>query len=55
MAKETITNMKKEPTIWENIFANDTLENGLISNYIKSTHNFTLERQTIQLKIGQRT
>ena len=25
-AKENISNMKREPTIWENIFANDTLD-----------------------------
>ena len=31
MAKETIIKMKREPMIWENIFANDTLDTGLIS------------------------
>ena len=30
-AKETIIRIKREPTIWENIFANDTSNNGLIS------------------------
>ena len=30
MAKEN-SKMKKEPTIWENIFANDTSDKGLIS------------------------
>ena len=30
MAKETITKMKKEPTVWENIFASDTSDKGLI-------------------------
>ena len=29
-AKENISNMEREPTIWENIFANDTSEKGLI-------------------------
>ena len=29
-AKENI-NIKMEPTIWENIFANDTLDKGLVS------------------------
>ena len=28
LKKKTISKMKKEPTIWENIFANDTLEKG---------------------------
>ena len=31
MAKETIIKMKREPTVWENIFANDTTDMGLIS------------------------
>ena len=31
MAKETIIKMKREPIVWENIFANDTLDKGLIS------------------------
>ena len=30
-AKETIIKMKKESTEWENVFANDTSYNGLIS------------------------
>ena len=33
MAKETIIKMKKQPTmLWENIFANDISDKGLISN-----------------------
>ena len=31
MAKENISKMKREPIIWENIFANDTSDKGLIS------------------------
>ena len=39
MAKENNIKMKREPTIWENIFANDTLEKGLISKiYEELTH-----------------
>ena len=30
-AKENSIKMKREPTIWENIFANETSEKGLIS------------------------
>ena len=30
-AKENIRKMKREPTVWENIFANDNLDKGLIS------------------------
>ena len=41
MAKEDLNKMEREPTIWENIPVNDTLEKGLISkiynylNYLK--------------------
>ena len=35
MAKENSTKMKREPTVWENIFANDTLDRGLISKIYK--------------------
>ena len=30
-AKDNISKMKRESTIWENIFANDTSDKGLIS------------------------
>ena len=35
MAKENINKMEKEPTTWENILANDTLDKGLISKIHK--------------------
>ena len=35
MAKANIIKMKREPTIWESIFANDTLDKGLISKIYK--------------------
>ena len=31
MAKENSIKMKREPTVWENIFANDSSDKGLIS------------------------
>ena len=31
MAKENSIKIKREPTVWENIFANDTSDKGLIS------------------------
>ena len=34
-AKENSTKMKREPTIWKNIFANDTSDKGLISKIYK--------------------
>ena len=35
MAKENNIKIKREPTIWENIFANDTSDKGLISEIYK--------------------
>ena len=35
MAKENIIKMKRESTVWENIFANDTSDKGLISKIYK--------------------
>ena len=35
MAKENSTKLHREPTVWENIFANDTSDNGLISKIYK--------------------
>ena len=38
MAKENSTNLQREPTVWKNIFANDTSDKGLISKiYIELT------------------
>ena len=34
-AKENSIKMKREPTVWGNIFANDTLDKGLISKIYK--------------------
>ena len=31
MAKENSIKMKREPTVWENIFANDAPDKGVIS------------------------
>ena len=35
MAKENSIEIKREPTVWENIFANDTSDKGLISKIYK--------------------
>ena len=56
MAKENSIKLKREPTVWENIFAIDTSDKGLISKiYIKDSQDPTPGRQTTQLKNGQRT
>ena len=35
MAKENSIKIQREPTVWENIFANDTSDQGLISKIYK--------------------
>ena len=55
MAKENSSKMKREPTVWENIFVNDTLDMNLIPKYIMNSHDSNPGRQTTQLKNGQRT
>ena len=55
MAKENSIKIKREPTVWENIFANDTSDKGLVSKIYKDSHDSTPGRQTTQLKNGQRT
>ena len=35
MAKENSINIKREPTVWENIFPNDTSDKGLIPKIYK--------------------
>ena len=52
--KKNSIKMKREPTIWENIFANDTSDKGLISEIYKELTGFH-SRKTTQLKNGQKT
>ena len=54
MSKEDSIKMKREPTVWENIFANDTSDKGLISKIYKELTQLHT-RKTNQLKNGQRT
>ena len=54
MAKENITKLQREPTVWENIFANGTSDKGLISKMCKELTRLH-SRKTTQLKNGQRT
>ena len=53
-AKETMNKVKSESTEWENIFANDTSDMGLISKIHKKLIQLKT-KQTIQLKNRQRT
>ena len=55
MAKENSLKMKREPTTWENIFANDTSDKVWSQKYIKNSQDSTPGRQKSQLKNGQKT
>ena len=55
MAKENINKMKREPTVWENILANDTLDKGLISKICKELTQLNNRKINNPIKNGQRT
>ena len=56
MAKETINQMKREVTAWENIFPNDTSDKGLISKINKVLIRInTRKTEDNPIKNGQRT
>ena len=44
-AKETINKMKRQPTEWEKIFANDMADKGLISNIYKQLIQLNIKKQ----------
>ena len=50
MAKENSIKMKREPTVWENIFANDTSEKGLISKIYKDLTRLHSRKTNNQIK-----
>ena len=58
-AKETINNMKRQPTNWEKIFANDAADEGLISKIYKQFIQLNMktnkQQQTTQSKNGQKS
>ena len=50
MPKENISKMKREPTVWENIFANNTSDKGLISKIYKELIQFNARKTDNQIK-----
>ena len=55
-AKETINKMKRQPTDWEKIFANDATDKGLISKIYKQlTQLNTKNNKQPNQKMGRRS
>ena len=54
-AKKTISKMKRQPSEWEKIIANETSDKGLISNIYKQLIQSIPEKQTTQSKTGKKT
>ena len=50
MAKENISKMKREPTVWENIFANDILDMGLIFKTYKELSQLSTRKRNNPIK-----
>ena len=53
-AKENSIKMKRKPTVWENIFANDTSDKGLISKIYKELTQLHSKKASNLIKNGQR-
>ena len=53
-AKETIGKMKRQPSEWEKIIANETTDKGLILKYTSSSYNSMPEEHTTQSKSGKK-
>ena len=51
-ANESTNKIKRQPTEWENIFANDTSDTELISKIYKELIHLNTKNQTVQLKNG---
>ena len=54
-AEETINKTKRQPSEWEKIFANESMDKGLISTIYKQLMQLNIKKQTTQSKNGQKT
>ena len=54
-AKETINKMKRQPSEWEKIFANEATDKGLTSKIYKQLMQLNNKKQTTQSKNGLKT
>ena len=50
---KTLTKGKREPTVQENVFSNDTYTRAWYPKYIKNSYDSTPGMQTNQLKMGK--
>ena len=53
-AKETISKVKRQPSEWEKIIANETTDKGLISKIYKHTYNLMPENKQPNQRVGKR-
>ena len=54
-AKKAISKVKRQPSEWEEIIANETTDKGLISKIYSSSCNSVPEKQITQSKSGKKT
>ena len=54
-AKETTNKMKRQPSEWEKIFANEVTDTGLISKIYKQLKQLNIKKQTVQSENDQKT
>ena len=53
--KETVSKVKRQPSEWEKMIANETTDKGLISKIYKQLIHSMPEKQTTQSKSGEKT
>ena len=54
-AKESISKVKRQPSEWEKIIANETTDKGLISKIYKQLIRINARKTTTQSKSGKKT